>query len=717
MPSKSCRHVAQALRLSDFRRALRARESFSCDICAKQADTSQSAEATTAEDARRSWERSAAAQAKHFVGFYAGAKTFWCCPCKHEISDGRAKVEDARRECAEAFDEIAAKQQRRHRNRVVVAPKPALSQEAVPAAEAVDADASNEAAAPRSARKREKEPSKLSKLSKPPTPRPPRSDREQPTPTPTATASAPLPTPTSAAALAPVSSVLGFTNVGNTCYFNAATQALLTVAHYFPEHMHFAETLEAPNCPVLGTFSMLHETIKKKTRRRSVTAAAAAAAASGDPSAAKAKGGRTRRDADRLDGVLTVAPLLKEMRRKFAQFHGSYQQDAHELLLSFLWAIDEEADPLPTSSPALLSSSTASSSSSSSASGADTADLSSSSSSGADTAENAKNGGGGVAMKQIFIKTDTGETVALQVPLSATMAELQQLVAKRLNIAEDDMALSHARPSAVARPSEPTPRSAVSKLNFTRNLFGGELTTVVTCQACGNTSRTVEDAFQLSLPVPSTTSRQLATTDCLRDFLSETELRVAAQNGYDCGKCSRREASTPAAAAVVLRDATMRLVVSRLPRVLVIHLKRLGRLKKVTQHIQFDSMMEMAPFTADGHSNAATCYELVAVVVHLGNKRSGHYVAYVSRSRRRDAQSVAGVDNDSDNVDSSRGYRLPPPQDDSDDDLDPRAEIHTSENPSRSWYFISDTVVKRVALEQVLQCEAYMLFYRQLPPA
>lgn len=57
-----------------------------------------------------------------------------------------------------------------------------------------------------------------------------------------------------AAAPSAVSSVLGFTNVGNTCYFNAATQALLTAAHYFPEHVHYAETLEAPNSPVLLTF-------------------------------------------------------------------------------------------------------------------------------------------------------------------------------------------------------------------------------------------------------------------------------------------------------------------------------------------------------------------------------------------------------------------------------------------------------------------------------
>lgn len=222
---------------------------------------------------------------------------------------------------------------------------------------------------------------------------------------------------------------------------------------------------------------------------------------------------------------------------------------------------------------------------------------------------------------------------------------------------------------------------------------------VITCQACGSASTTAEDAFQLSLPVPTAAARSLSTIDCLRHFMSETALRVDANNGYDCDACSR--ASGRASGA--LRDATMRVVVSQLPRVLVIHLKRLGRLKKVTQHIQFDSFMDMAPYT-DGRLTAPTCYELVAVVVHLGNKRSGHYVAYVSRSRKRDAQVIIGA------ADEQQQPAL-----DSDDDLDPRAEIHTSESPSRSWYYISDTVVRRVAFEQVLQCEAYMLFYRQLP--
>ena len=49
--------------------------------------------------------------------------------------------------------------------------------------------------------------------------------------------------------------VLGFTNLGNTCYFNACMQALLTATYYFPEHTHIEEVLETTNTPVTTTFT------------------------------------------------------------------------------------------------------------------------------------------------------------------------------------------------------------------------------------------------------------------------------------------------------------------------------------------------------------------------------------------------------------------------------------------------------------------------------
>ncbi|GLE03988.1 hypothetical protein PINS_up012899 [Pythium insidiosum] len=152
----------------------------------------------------------------------------------------------------------------------------------------------------------------------------------------------------------------------------------------------------------------------------------------------------------------------------------------------------------------------------------------------------------------------------------------------------------------------------------------------------------------------------------------------------------------------------MQLCVATLPRVLVVHLKRLSRVKKITQHIQFDAMLDMAPFV---RSDAGpTLFELVAVVVHKGNKRAGHYVAYVSRQRR------SGV-----RVHESRAEATGPETLDKRESeergtsLMPRSTLLGLEDPDRDWFYVSDSLVQPVGLDQVLKCEAYMLFYQQVP--
>lgn len=203
----------------------------------------------------------------------------------------------------------------------------------------------------------------------------------------------------------------------------------------------------------------------------------------------------------------------------------------------------------------------------------------------------------------------------------------------------------------------------------------------------------------------------LTITDCLRGFVRETRLLVDAKNGYDCEKCSRQPKkptrSSPFARKkkhgdqmeVVLRDATMRVVVSALPRVLAVHFKRLGRSKKITQHIVFDTQLDIMPYASSSLQRSTktgwASYGLIAVVVHIGGKRGGHYVAYVSRSRRREF-----------------GRRSKQQPQDSDDEWS-ASQASDQSNDERSWYYVSDTVVRRVTLEQVLKCEAYMLFYQQ----
>lgn len=188
---------------------------------------------------------------------------------------------------------------------------------------------------------------------------------------------------------------------------------------------------------------MLHETIKKKARRKSISAVEAEPNNGIKQKPKKREGSKSYSS----DAVLTVAPLLKEMRKKFAQFRGNYQQDAHELFMSFLWGVDEEADP-PSPSPPTTPNED--------------------SESDDDTSSDEE--------KQVFVKTETGETISLQVPKNATVKDVQHLLAKRLNLDEDDMVLDQGT-RVSSRQSSSGPAKSYSKLNFTRNLFGGVLTT------------------------------------------------------------------------------------------------------------------------------------------------------------------------------------------------------------------------------------------------
>lgn len=71
-------------------------------------------------------------------------------------------------------------------------------------------------------------------------------------------------------------------------------------------------------------------------------------------------------------------------------------------------------------------------------------------------------------------------------------------------------------------------------------------------------------------------------------------------------------------------------------------------------------------------------YRLIGTVEHLGTMRGGHYVAY-----------VMGPANDDEN------------------------EADSSSREVSTWYYISDSHVRKTSLESVLRSEAYLLFYER----
>ncbi|KAL4561133.1 hypothetical protein LXL04_033295 [Taraxacum kok-saghyz] len=123
--------------------------------------------------------------------------------------------------------------------------------------------------------------------------------------------------------------------------------------------------------------------------------------------------------------------------------------------------------------------------------------------------------------------------------------------------------------------------------------------------------------------------------------------------------------------AKVARDASKRILISRAPPVLTIHLKRFcqdarGRLSKLNGHVSFKDTLDLKPYMDPSccKEKEGYRYKLVGVVEHLGSMRGGHYVAYVKGD---------GV-----------------------------------------WYHASDAYVRHTCLEEVMRCEAYILFYEAM---
>lgn len=129
------------------------------------------------------------------------------------------------------------------------------------------------------------------------------------------------------------------------------------------------------------------------------------------------------------------------------------------------------------------------------------------------------------------------------------------------------------------------------------------------------------------------------------------------------------------------RNATKVLLISKAPHILTIHLKRFTHgLMKLNGHVTFQDKLDLRPFLDPRCPDKESCiYRLIGVVEHSGTMRSGHYVAYI---RGPEAEDYQKADNDG----------------------------HCSES---TWYRISDTFVRKLSLSEVLQSEAYLLFYEK----
>ncbi|XP_033951972.1 ubiquitin carboxyl-terminal hydrolase 20 isoform X3 [Pseudochaenichthys georgianus] len=107
--------------------------------------------------------------------------------------------------------------------------------------------------------------------------------------------------------------------------------------------------------------------------------------------------------------------------------------------------------------------------------------------------------------------------------------------------------------------------------------------------------------------------------DCLAAFFAADELK--GDNMYSCERCKK------------LRNGVKFCKVLRLPEILCIHLKRFRHEVmysfKISSHVSFPlEGLDMRPFLAKESPSQVTTYDLLSVICHHGTAGSGHYIAY-----------------------------------------------------------------------------------------
>ncbi|KAM0752242.1 hypothetical protein T439DRAFT_299975 [Meredithblackwellia eburnea MCA 4105] len=167
--------------------------------------------------------------------------------------------------------------------------------------------------------------------------------------------------------------------------------------------------------------------------------------------------------------------------------------------------------------------------------------------------------------------------------------------------------------------------------SFVVQCFQGQFRNQLKCLTCGKTSTTYNTFMPLSVPIPS--GRGIGRVDlqqCISAFVREEILEK--DDAWNCPRCK------------VPRKASKKLTLSRLPPILVIHLKRFSIRGPFSDKLEtqvhyplsgLDLTNHMPPPLMEKRPAALTSppkgyvYDLYGVTNHYGNLSSGHYTAYV----------------------------------------------------------------------------------------
>lgn len=200
---------------------------------------------------------------------------------------------------------------------------------------------------------------------------------------------------------------------------------------------------------------------------------------------------------------------------------------------------------------------------------------------------------------------------------------------------------------------------------------------------------------------------------CLNQFTA-LEL-MSGSNKVSCEACTANEKKVKQNCKMVCTPSTKQYLISRVPAVLILHLKRFQAqrvdFRKVTRHVSFPILLDLAPICKN--HKKARIYALYGVVEHSGTIHGGHYVAYIksrlpltSDDPRWSFLPSKDIKNTQENSYSSSS--------ESETEEAAASPSSTVEPPPGKWYHVSDSRVTEVDETTVLQRQAYLLFYERI---
>lgn len=147
-------------------------------------------------------------------------------------------------------------------------------------------------------------------------------------------------------------------------------------------------------------------------------------------------------------------------------------------------------------------------------------------------------------------------------------------------------------------------------------LFRGELCSEIICSRCGSINTVLEKFFDLSLPLPSHIIRRQRSKAAISDLEEQSGLHHCVNNFMAAEQICDRACDD----CKIRCDATKRYSIKKLPRVLVVHIKRFAQtargFKKLDTFVSYPNHFNMAPYCANGNNYDSddTLYTLLSLI-------------------------------------------------------------------------------------------------------